>query len=201
MIQTQVKAIAIDLGGVLFTEGRGELLKKLPKEQQEIVSEALRSDQCNELRKGKITEDEFWRPLQLHFSSINWNEVKRAWYDSYVLDMQIVFLCSQLRSKGYSIIAFSGNIRSRINHLEEKYGFKRLFDKEVYSFDCGYNKPETKFFEQLLISTQLTPKEILVIDDASFVYRKAKSMGFECLLYTTGKIDKLILQLQEMKII
>jgi FMN phosphatase YigB (HAD superfamily) len=62
------------------------------------------------------------------------------------LDHEVETLLRDLR-KNYRVIAFSGNVRSRVEFLDKRYGFRKLFDAEVWSYDSHYNKPSVEFLK------------------------------------------------------
>ena len=196
-----IRAIVFDLGGVLFTEGKSVAVAQLAREHgynPELVNQILYSPKSLELRKGLIADHEFWswaqKQLPTHYDAAL---MKDVWYHSYILDEDIFELIKNLRGK-YRIIAFSGNIKSRIDFLEERYSFRRLFDQEVYSFDHHVTKPEKKFVEVMVREARCKPEEIVYIDDNDQFTEPARDMGVRVLIYARGEVKKLKRDLVEL---
>lgn len=189
-----IKGIAFDLGGVLFLEGKTIALKKLSEEMHynpDIVLKALTTPESFLLRAGLIEDQEFWNFTQRHLpEGYDANLIKKYWYDGYVIDSDIFDLIKNLHGK-YKIIAFSGNIKSRIDYLDKKYDFRKYFDLEIYSFDYHLNKPDEKFIQALIEKSELNPQELIYIDDAPELLFPAEKMGINTIVYATGDIKDL----------
>jgi len=61
-------------------------------------------------------------------------------YREYPLDWVI----RNLKKNGYKVLTISDNIKSRVEYLDKKYSFRKLFDGEVYSYDVGLDKLNKK---------------------------------------------------------
>jgi len=184
-----IRAVAVDLGGVLFSEGKSVALAKLAAEyryDRRLVGAILASPQSILLRKGLISDCQFWDWVQQQLpSNYDWRLIKNQWYDGYILDQDIYALIANLR-KNYSIIAFSGNIESRIAYLEEKYHFRHLFDIEVYSYDFHMTKPERAFVEAMIARSRVWPDEIVYIDDNDTYAQPARDLGVNVVIHRQG---------------
>ena len=159
-----IKAVAVDLAGVLFSEGKFVALVKLAAEHgydRTLVGAILSSPQSILLRKGFMAAREFWGWIKQQLpSNYTGGLIKSHWCDAHILDEDIYSLIANLRKK-YLIIAFSGNIGSRIGYLEGKYHFRHLFDIELYSFDFHMTKPERAFVEAMIAKSGVQPEEIV----------------------------------------
>jgi putative hydrolase of the HAD superfamily len=184
-----IKAVTVDLGGVLFSEGKSVALEKLAAEHgydRRLVGAILSSPQSILLRKGLMADSEFWGWVQQQLpSNYDGRLIKNQWYDGYILDEDIYAFIANLRKK-YSIIAFSGNVESRIAYLEEKYHFRHLFDIEVYSFDLHMTKPEPAFVEAMVAQSHVRPEEIVYIDDNDTYAQPARDLGVNVVIHRQG---------------
>ena len=196
-----IKVIAFDLGGVLFAEGKSFLAEKLKKEtnyDSNLVVNILKSSKSIDLRKGLLTDKEFWNWVQEQLpESYDSQLIKKMWYDSYLLDENIFALIKKLHGK-IKLIVFSGNIKSRIEYLDKKYGFRKLFDREVYSFDFHLNKPDRTFLEVMIREAGAEPNEIAYIDDNVGDAVFAKELGVNLIIYSRGKMDQLQKELRKL---
>lgn len=191
---SDVKAIVFDLGGVLFREGKSVAVEKLFEEKKydkEIVRSVLTSPKSRDLRAGFITDEEFWGFVQQQLpKGHDARTIKNYWYDGYILDEDIFNLVKKLHGK-YKLFIFSGNIKSRVEYLENKYDFRKYFDLEVYSYDYHFNKPQKEFVDVLIEKSELNPEEMVYIDDSEEVLEPAKELGIKTAVYETGNIHDL----------
>ncbi|OQX50795.1 hypothetical protein B5M47_03005 [candidate division CPR3 bacterium 4484_211] len=198
-----IKAIAFDLGGVLFAEGKSVLVKKLSGDYQydpSIVLNLLNSPKSIDLRKGLVSDAEFWSWAQEQLpEGYDAQLIKKEWYDSYLLDKDIKALIEKLQGK-YKLLVFSGNIESRVEYLDQKYGFRKLFDIEVYSHDYHLCKPEKEFVEAMIKASGVKPEEIVYIDDKEKDAAVARPFGVNVILYSRGNITQLLNELKNYQV-
>jgi putative hydrolase of the HAD superfamily len=198
-----IKAVVFDLGGVLFAEGKSMAVACLADQHgydRGIVTRILSSEQAVDLRKGLISDEQFWDWVQRQVPS-DWDAalIKQAWYDGYLLDEEIRALIETLRGH-YKIIAFSGNIKSRVQYLEHKYRFRRLFDVEIYSFDYHVTKPDKRFVEIMLEKAGCEPQEVAYVDDNDGYAQPARELGIQVVIYKRGESAKLKAELKQLGI-
>lgn len=189
-----IKTVVVDLGGVLFSEGKSVALDKLATQHgydRSVVGAILSSRQSILLRQGLMTDAEFWRWAEQQLpSSYDSRLIQNEWYNGYILDQEIYALVAKLRNK-YSIVAFSGNVKSRVAFLEEKYHFRHLFDIEVYSFDFHMTKPERAFVEAMISKCGARPEEIIYIDDNDTYAQPARDLGVNVVIHRQGDTARL----------
>lgn len=196
-----IKAIAVDLGGVLFSKGTLVVAEKLAREpgyDKDIIWGVLSSPEGTDWRKGLIRDDQFWARAQRQFpKDYDLPLIEREWHDSYLLDHGIFRLIRRLKRQ-YRMIAFSGNVKSRVEFLDRKYEFRRLFDVEVYSFHYHLVKPDKKFVKVMIKESGCRPEEIVYIDDNEEYLAAAKILGVGIILYKKGRIKELEEQLRRV---
>ena len=199
-----IKIIAVDLGGVLFTEGKSVLVKKLADNYRYdpvLVLNVLKSPRSYDLRKGLISDDEFWSWAKTQLpENYDVQLIQKEWYDSYMLDEDVYKLLEKLNGK-YTLLVFSGNIKSRIEYLDKKYDFRKLFDIEVYSYEYHLCKPEKEFVEAMINVSKVAPNEILYIDDKTEDAEVARPFGINLIIYKNGEITKLEKELNQYRIL
>jgi len=82
-------------------------------------------------------------------------------------------------------------------YLEKKYGFRKFFDLEVYSFDYGVQKPERAFVDVLLKVSGFRPSDMFMVDDSAEALEPIRKSGMRGSIYTTGNINKLRTDLRD----
>ena len=189
-----IKTVVVDLGGVLFSEGKSVALDNLTaghRYDPKRVGAILSSPKSILLRKGLLSDGEFWQWAEQQLP-VNYDcrLIQQEWYNGYVLDEDIYALIADLR-KNYSIIAFSGNIKSRVDFLEAKYHFRHLFHSEIYSFDFHLTKPESQFVEVMIEKSGVGPDEIVYIDDNDSYAKPARELGVNVIIYRRGEVVQL----------
>ena len=191
-----IDVIAFDLGGVLFAEGTSAFISTFPAADQERVAGILKSPFSKDLRRGKVDEDEFWRSVQGDLPS-GWapQAFRDAWYDAYTVDEGLFELVKRLHGADQRIVVFSGNIRTRVEHLDRKYAFRRYFADEIYSYEEGFTKPDPGFVEVLLDRCGVAPERIAYIDDKQSALAPALARGVKGILYRNGQADTLTSEL------
>ena len=153
-----IKTIIFDLGGVYFTNGSALAIDKIKEiyniQNVKLLKKLFSNDPDtpgNLIRLGKITMDQFEDDVvdQLGIPRNETHHIRQIWFGSYVPQYKMRELAVELRKK-HRVILFSGNVKERIEYLDKKYDFLRLFDDNVFSFDYGLNKDSDKFYKELL---------------------------------------------------
>ena len=194
-----IEAMAVDLGGVLFSEGKSVALEKLARlygYDRDLVGAVLSSPKSIALRSGLVSDAEFWGWAQQQLPpSYDSRLIKQEWYEGYILDQEVYDLIADLRKK-YLIIAFSGNIKSRIDYLEEKYRFRHLFDLEIYSFDFNLTKPDRAFVDVMIAKSGVRAEEIVYLDDNDSYAQPARELGVKVVIYRRGEMSRVLQELR-----
>jgi putative hydrolase of the HAD superfamily len=196
-----VKAIVVDLGGVLFAEGSSEAADVLSRRygyDKNVVLGVFRSHESIALRKGLISDEAFWAWAQSSLPErYDVRTIQQAWYEGYMLDEDVLEVIRQFKSR-YTLLVFSGNIKSRVDYLDAKYDFRKYFDQEIYSFDHGLNKPDKAFVDVMLEKAGCRPNEIVYIDDQISATAPAQALGVKTIIYRRGEIRKLTASLSRL---
>ena len=185
-----IKTLIFDLGGVYFTRGSYLAMEKIIDiydiKQENLIREFFKDSYKKEghlLRLGLITMDEFEKRLISTFN-INVNKIdhiRNIWFGSYVPHYNMRKLILDL--KRYRLIIFSGNIKERIEFLNQRYDFLKLFDDSLFSYEYQKNKDNIEFYHILLKHLQCEPSEAILIDDEKKNIRIAESIGIHGILY------------------
>lgn len=180
-----IKKIAVDLGGVLFSEGKTVLAGELDKlgYDSDLVTKLLTSPKSLDLRRGILSDGDFWVWFQKQAPDYDATLIKNKWYQSYKINHDVEKILKLLR-KDYPLIAFSGNIESRVEYLDEKYHFRKLFNQEIYSHQHGFSKPEKAFVEVLLKEAGVPPNQLLYIDDSVEHASAAIPLGVNTIVFS-----------------
>ena len=114
-----IKAVAVDLGGVLFAEGKSVAAAALANTQgydKDTVIAILTSAKSVDLRRGLLSDEQFWSWARNQLpEGYDAELIRQAWHDGYLIDTDIFDLLRALKPR-YTLIAFSSNIKSRIEY-------------------------------------------------------------------------------------
>ena len=191
MPEYNIKTIIFDLGGVYFTRGTHLAVERIVDiykiKQHHLLREFFRDRYQKEgylLRLGLMTMDEFEERLVSNFNIEidNLHHIRKLWFGSYIPLYNMETLVDVLRKK-YRLVVFSGNIRERIEFLDNRYQFLNKFDAFLFSYDYQKNKRQIEFFEELLNHIQCEPSEAILIDDERRNIKSAQSVGLNAILY------------------
>ena len=186
----RVKTVVFDLGGVLFTEGKSVAIEALHREHgydPEIIHNLLTSRPSRNVRKGLLSEETFWSWVASYVpQGYDAQVIRDEWYRGYVLDADICKLVRKLQGR-YRLVVFSENIPERVAYLDELYGFRELFDEEIYSYDHHLGKRDPEFVETLLTTLGEQPAEIVYLNNCKTPLEIAARLGVKVVHYTTGR--------------
>jgi len=181
-----IKTILIDLGGVYFEEGTGKATKEIYKlihKPNQVIDEVFKSEPRKEgflYRKGKMTKQEFWNKAKEKLGVDDVSKLRELWFSSYTYIEGMKEIILKLREK-YKIVVCSGNIKERVDYLDDKYDFKKNFDEFFLSYEVGFHKWEPEFYK--ILAQRYNPKESIYIDDGHSLIDIAKNQGFNTILF------------------
>lgn len=124
-----IRAKAVEFGAVVSSEDKAAALARWAVvfgNHRRLVGSILASRLGIWLRQGLIRDSEarLWLHQQLQ-SNYDWRLIKNQQYDRHLVDEDIDVVIANLR-KDRSLIAFSGNIESRIADTAGEYRFHHL---------------------------------------------------------------------------
>lgn len=187
-----IKNIVFDLGGVLFSNGSKkfqEILSQRYHISKELIKEGNEGHLGTLYREGKITKDEFWRrfkaELKIEASS---ESLSNEWISYYKIDLEMKDLILNVK-KNYKVFYLSDSVSERVEKLNQKYDFLRMFDDGIFSFQVGVRKPNIEIYQKLLEKMKVSSGKIIFIDDKESCLETASKLGWHTILFTS--VEKL----------
>ena len=98
----------------------------------------------------------------------------------------ILSTISALRSSGVSCCLASNQQSYRARFMSKSLGYSNCFDKEFYSCDLGFVKPDPRYFESVLAELGKPPHTILFIDDQEANVVAARSVGLHGTVFSAS---------------
>lgn len=192
--------IMIDFSGVYFREATEPLAKELSQKinmpEKKIRSIILGLDYTR-YAEGLSTPRQYWKHIaaKLGISKRETKLIRRKWHNNCVPNKGMPQLVKKLREK-YKVVAFSGNIKERVEHLNKRYDIGKEFHECHYSFHYGYDKPDVRLFRLAVRKMKARPENCIVVDDDKKFLAAVRKTGAQTILFRNAR--HLELQLREM---
>ena len=103
-------------------------------------------------------------------------DLLRGW-TAIRVDLQVVELIRRLRSGGVRCYLATNQEPFRGRYMSEQLNYRALFDAEFYSCELGCYKPDPNYFVKILNRLELSPGEVLFVDDKDPNTSAAASVG------------------------
>lgn len=189
-MHSKISTILFDADGVLqYPAGDYEcvlrnLLGSRANEAEQFFTEMFRIERASLDGKGDFQENlvellERWDLLQgveqvLTLST----QIKPS--------AAILSTISALRSRGVLCCLASNQQSYRARFMSKSLGYSNCFDKEFYSCDLGFVKPDPRYFESVLAELGKPPHTILFIDDQEANVVAARSVGLHGTVFSAS---------------
>ncbi len=142
---------------------------------------------------GETSEDEYGRLVSRGIGKKYMpRKFKKAVRSIMILDKKVVKIIKQLKGS-YKIAALSNMPREWMAHYNERFGFDKLFDFTLTSYELKLAKPyaspsddPTKMYRVALKAIGLKPSECVFIDDHEENLVPAKKLGIKTILFRSA---------------
>jgi putative hydrolase of the HAD superfamily len=183
-----IKVIIFDLAGVCFIDfGVGN--KKNSEKYAKMLG--ISTENLHEiwhspwqlLKKGKISESEFWKVfIEKSNSKITVEDLKRAVRNEMKPIQGIMNIINKLR-KNYKLVMLTNNSKEWVNYIIENFKIDQKFDVIINSADVNMAKPETSIYKFTLEKIKIPPQECIFIDDTEKNLITARELGMKTILF------------------
>ena len=188
MVNSMIKTIIFDLGGVLFTNGTKKFIQDVSTKYgvpAKVVGDVMDGEIGSRYREAKISRDEFWKlALEKLNISENVDVLEAQWIGGYELIKGTADIIFKLKEK-YKVHYLSDNVKERVTAIDKKFHFMEWFDGGVYSHDVGVRKPDPKIYQVVLEKAGAKPEETVFIDDKAPALVPAEAMGIKTILFVS----------------
>jgi len=180
---TKVKAIVFDFGGVIATTDRAKIIQFLTETFQ--LSEQELKPALGRWKKVLVNgenEKEFWTNYAASVGVV----LPEVWFDEYdkvtgFTDIPgMIAIVKNLQDQGFQTPMLS-NIQQYQANVVRRFDYYGLFDPVLLSYEIGYEKPQKEAYAVLLDKLQLSPSEVVFIDDQIDNVNAAKSIGIDAI--------------------
>ncbi len=183
-----IKAVCFDFGGVLVRtsdqSGRIAWEKRLGLEPGDLSKLVFDSDTAARATIGLVPEKEIWENLArlYHLDQNERDQLRRDFFSGDQLDRQLVNFLSSLRPTYKTAIL--SNAWSDARHLfTDVFHLDQVVDLLFISSEQKLAKPNAEFFKQACVSLDVSPNEMLFVDDSDVNVHGAASFGIKAYLF------------------
>lgn len=179
-----IRAVIFDWGGVMSPAGTPDeaaqnFAGKIGLDQAEAAR--LLSLGAHKLKRGEISEEEFWNLIAAeHGSSIDQTH-RNIWVDpdKFKPTPEMSRLVEDVKASGRKVAVLSNTFPASAEAIRVR-GWYEPFDVVLLSSDEGMAKPDEDFYVLALKRLNIKPEEALFIDDQQRCLNPAEGMGVTC---------------------
>jgi len=190
-MDSNIKTIVFDLGGVIIDLGVQASLNKLAQLLNKSIGDIIRVYHSNDFfrsyEKGMIDDNGFRKGIRaLTINNISDDQIDSAW-NAMLLDIppSRMELIRKIRSE-FQLLVLSNTNAIHVEHfnniLEKSTGKSNLeyfFDKVHFSHEMRMRKPDEEIYRFLLEDNHLKPEETLFLDDNKDNLFAAEKLGIK----------------------
>ncbi|MBI3366747.1 HAD family phosphatase [Candidatus Roizmanbacteria bacterium] len=179
-----IKGIVFDIPEVLLNGllGTEKYLNK--KYGLQITEDDWVINEFEMLFHGKITEEQYFQAL---IEKYKWNipiqKLKKAVRNNFKEIKGTRQIIQELKHRDYKLGLLSVHAKEWVEYCEEKYGYHKLFDSILYSFEVAMSKPNIKIYELILSKLEINPSECVFIDDKIRNIKAAGQLGIKTIQF------------------
>jgi epoxide hydrolase-like predicted phosphatase len=194
-----VRAVAFDIGGVLYRKAREDPVpsrwaRRLGMSEAEFRSAVADIDPGGVIPTGGLTETEIRHryAAALGLTQPQAGEFMADKWDFYCgeLDDDLARYAGSLRPR-YRTGLLSNSADGARREEQARYGFEGQFDVIIYSHEAGLAKPDHRVYALLCERLDVTPDELVFLDDGPLNVDAACQLGIHGVLHrnTTESIE------------
>jgi putative hydrolase of the HAD superfamily len=199
-MNNSITAILFDFGGVLAEEGFHDGLQSLASEQQLLVDnmpeEGMRAVYDSGFVVGRGTAADFWALLRQRTGLQGEdNQLTQRILEGFVVRPAMMKLVGELNERGF-LTGILSDQTDWLDMLDAQYQFYKNFNHIFNSYYLGKGKQDPTLFTDVAAYLNLSPAEILFIDDDEGNVARARACGYQGLHYISQ--DQFVTELEKM---
>jgi len=199
--EKEIKAVLFDIGGVLQLGGK---MRRSPKDVHvsgvhEFIANKLNITIDQYLDSidsayAKSIEGQISKSVLLGILSLNLNypkyKLEKLYKSAYKARFKrndwLYGVAKQLKKRGYKIGILSDQWHLSKDALIPKKD-QIIFDEVAISCDDGMRKPHKEYYDYILKKMNLSPEEVIFIDNQEWNIVPAHKLGMKTILFTDNK--------------
>ncbi len=197
-----IKAVVFDFGGVLADEGFRQGLKSVGTRTalgaEKFFQTARELIYSSGYLIGQVSEQEYWRVLVEQTGltgDTDWRHLRQELLGRFVLKEVMFSAVDQLKEAGYTVAILSDQT-NWLDELEERDRFFHHFHHVFNSWHMGISKREPEIFDLMCKRLNLTPTQVLFIDDSAGHVERARQRGLQVIHFVS--VDSCLADLEKI---
>ena len=186
-----IKAVLFDFGGVLaeegFKAGLMAIAEKNAMNKQEILNLGFETVYETGFVTGRVREDAFWAEIRKKTGIQGKTEdLTEEILSRFVIREWMLNLVSDLKTGGVAVGILSDQSHW-LDELNKRHNFFYHFDRVFNSYYMGITKKDPSIFNLVIKQLNISPGDVLFIDDHLPHIKRAQTRGLKTILYTDKK--------------
>jgi FMN phosphatase YigB (HAD superfamily) len=196
-LNTEIRAVYFDLGGVYYTEGFHEGLYTIARKhglgQKEFFENAVQIIFSNGYLHGRAPERNFWDDLAAACGiDTDLSTERDTILASFKPNEGMASLTSRLREQ--ILVGLLTDQTNWLYELDERDDLLSAFDTIVNSYEEGFSKRDPEIFRIACERFNLLPNEIAFFDDNPGNIETGNEFGVRTYLYKDAAVTEAILR-------
>lgn len=182
--------IVFDVGRVLLQFDPDAMMLELgyPQTTIDAVNQAMfHHPLWNEFDRGLINDQQLLEKFVSHNPALA-DSIRKAFQamPSYMFPFPYTNKwIAKLKKNGFGVYILSNYAQKTFEETKERMTFLSQVDGAVFSYQCGYTKPEPEIYLYLLEKYQLNPRECVFIDDRPENVEAARRLGIKGIIFNS----------------
>ena len=197
-----ITTLIFDLGGVLFTNGTKKLVEFVSQEyriEKAKVQAVMDGEIGRKYREAKVDRHTFWAHFLKELGiEADPDMLEDKWTMGFELIAETKNIVEALSEK-YPVYFLSDNVRTRVEKIQERYGFLDWFEGGIFSHEVGMKKPHPLLYTLILEKANAKAEETIFVDDKPECLTPAVELGMTTILFESPK--QLRGTLEELKVL
>lgn len=182
-----IKNIILDVGGVLFDDGKEKFQKILNKDIDEIskLTNIAFGKDFKECMLGKKSISEYIKELEgkSNFKALEYI-LNPKYYDvTFPKIKNTIDYIYKLKENGYKLYLLTNITDASYEYINSSINIDELFDGGAYSFKEHLIKPDHEFYNILIKRYNLNKEETIFFDDAEKNVKAGNCIGIKSILF------------------
>lgn len=184
----EYKGIVFDFFGVICPDTHKEWMKEngFDANTVELIEES-----CAQADTGELSIEDHYKAVG---SVVNRSpEAVESEINSFIEINDAVIELVQKLKKTYTVVLCSNAPTGYVESILKEHGLEDIFEQTFISSQLGCKKPEHAIYEKVIRTLDLSPQELLFIDDNIENIRAAQAINVDTLLFQSPEqIEKKI---------
>lgn len=189
MTKNIITTLFLDIGGVLLSNGWGHVFRHQAADKFNLNKEEIEERHrimFVTYEEGSITIDEYLdRVVFYQERDFTREAFKNYMFSLTTPDLEMIAFIKKLKAEqNLKIIAVSNEARELNEFRIQTFGLNRVIDFFISSCYVHIRKPDPEIFRMALDTAQVSPQEVVYIDDVKMFVDVATDLGIKSIQHT-----------------